>query len=213
MKQQSNEWYQARLGRFTASQCAKLMGVVVKGNANSINYVKAQGAQNYILEKVAETLTGNREEIHNKALDWGNELEPDARDYFELATGLKVEEIGIVESKENKHISCSPDGLIGDDAGIEIKCPFNSKNHILHMMVGNGDDLKRINKNYYFQIQMCLMLTGRKFWYFASYDPRFTGKYRMHIVKIMPNYDDIQSLSDRLEKASQIKESILKIIN
>jgi len=57
------------------------------------------------------------------------------------------------------------------------------------------------------------MLTGRKMWYFVSFDPRFTGKYRMHIAEILPIDDDIELLKTRLEKASKIKQSILKIIN
>ena len=213
MKQKSNEWYQARLGRFTASQCADLMGKVAKTDSINLSFFQSQTARNYILEKVAETLTGNREELSSKEMDWGKQLEPDALEYFELSKDLKVEEIGIIKSDSNGSISCSPDGLVSEDKGIEIKCPFNSRNHILHMMVGDAESLKKINARFYWQIQMCLMLSKRKSWYFVSYDPRFEGKFRMQIAEIERNKEDIELLSVRLEKACEIKQSILKQIS
>ena len=100
--------------------------------------------------------------------------------------------------------------MINENTGIEIKCPYNNENHVLHMMVGNGENLKRIKSEYYYQVQMSMLVTGAESWYFVSYNPCFMGKFRMHVALIERNEQDIEELKSRLLKAVEIKNNIIK---
>lgn len=209
MEQRTDEWKKARLGRFTASECFKLMGKIAP-TITGLNYFQSETAKTYILQKVAETLTGQTREFSNYATEYGTAYEPEAREYFELATKKTVQQVGFLTADFSEDCGASPDGLIGSDSGIEIKCPFNNENHVLHMMIGNDEDLKRIKPEYYWQIQMSMLVTGATSWNFVSYNPCFMGKFRMHIVEIKRSEQDIEELKSRLLKAVEIKNNILK---
>lgn len=200
----SNEWYALRLGRFSASEAHKLMGERVGINTAT--------AQTYIFEKVAEQLTGCRSaEFETAATRWGLELEPDARDYYELAFRCTVDQIEPIIIIP--YAVGSPDGIVKvKNKGVEFKCPYNSANHVQYMTVKNGDDLKAISKAYYWQVQFYMMLTNFKMWDFVSYDPRFTGKYRMYAVEIKRNETDIDRLKTALYEANEMKCKILNLI-
>ena len=117
---------------------------------------------------------------------------------------------GFIPAPFSNDCGCSPDGMLNEKTGIEIKCPYNNENHVLHMMVGNGDDLKRIKSEYYWQVQMSMLVTGAESWYFVSYNPCFMGKFRMHVALIERNDADIAELKSRLLMAANIKNNIIK---
>ncbi len=212
MEQRTNEWNEARMGRFTASSIAKLMCSVDEKKAGTLAYFKNKTAKDYILEKIAETLTGEEaESFTTKEMQWGIDCEPFAKTHFQEATGKIITDVAILVADFTHDASCSPDGLISaEKSGIEIKCPYNSRNHVHHMTVGCSDDLKVVNETYYYQVQMSMLISGYDFWYFVSYDPRFADKHRMHIAKINRNEQDIEELKSRLLKAVEIKNNILK---
>ncbi|HPB85524.1 MAG TPA: YqaJ viral recombinase family protein [Paludibacteraceae bacterium] len=212
MEQKTNEWHEARMGRFTASSISKLMCSVDEKKAGTLSYFKNKTAKDYILEKIAETMTGEEaDQFTTKEMQWGIDCEPFAKAHFQEATGKKITDVAIVVADFSCDVSCSPDGLIeAEKSGIEIKCPFNSRNHVHYLTVGDAADLKEVNETYYWQVQMSLLLTGYLKWYFVSYDPRFSDKYRMHIAEIERNESDIELLKSRILSAAEIKNNILK---
>ena len=210
MEANSEQWHEFRAGRFTASECHKLMGE--KGG------VTTQTAQTYIMEKVAGILTGGwHEESSSPAIRWGNEMEPEASLYYELAFGVVPEKPDPQCPTWSDDVSGSPDGIVypdGDVYGIEIKCPYNPANHVKHLMIRTAKDLKTVNKEYYWQI-LCYMLIFELGKYeFVSFDPRFTGDKRMHVVEILRSevQDDIDKLKDSLLEAVKVKNEYLKLI-
>lgn len=115
MEQGSDEWHQLRLGKVTAS---KMSDVLSKGRGTA----PSKSAETYMMELLAERLTGEAKPFfENDAMRWGTETEPQARFMYELKSGNTVEEVAFIEL--NEFVGVSPDGLVGDDGMIEIKCP------------------------------------------------------------------------------------------
>ena len=96
---------------------------------------------------------------------WGTEHEADARTVYEFETGNVVQEVGYIAHPVFKFSGASPDGLVGDDGMVEIKCP-NTATHIETLLS------QTVPKRYYTQMQWQLGCTGRKWCDFVSYDPR-----------------------------------------
>jgi len=210
MEANSQEWHKFRSGRFTASECHKLMG-----EAKGLN---TQTAQTYIMDKVAETLTdGWHEEISSVSTRWGSDLEPEAVMYYQFAFDVTVEKPDPQCPTWSQDVSGSPDGLVYVDKevfGIEIKCPYNPANHVRHLLIRSVDDLKSTSKEYYWQIICYLLIFELEKYEFVSFDPRFTGDKRMHVVEIKKSQVevDIARLKKTLLEAINIKNEYLKRI-
>ena len=154
-EQLSDEWYAAKLGKVSASQFSKVLN-------------KKTGRKTYMFKLLAERLSGEPQvSYNNKAMDDGLETEPRARAYYEALYG-KVQQVGFVEI--NDYVGCSPDGLVGDDGLIEIKCPYSSTH--LRYVEGN-----RLPADYVAQVQGQLWVTGRRWCDFISFDS---------IIKVRP---------------------------
>ena len=126
MNQQTPEWFAQRAGKVTASRVADVMAKVKSG--------EAAGRANYRAQLVAERLTGTAAESYsNAAMQWGTDTEPYARMAYEAATGNLVLETGFVLHPEIGFSGASPDGLIGNDGLVEIKCP-NTATHIDYLL-------------------------------------------------------------------------------
>jgi putative phage-type endonuclease len=194
MKQQSLEWFEMKLGKFSASSIHKLMGVRGFGKTG----------ESYILEKVTEELTGLWEEIFGAALDWGNKLEPYAKDHY-----CKVMNVNIhtpAWKKICKHSGVSPDGIIkGQKKGIEIKCPYNRINHTKNLLITTQEEFKSLRPEYYWQIQMQMMAYRFNVWDFVSYNPEFDGANKMFVFEVKRNEDDQLLLKQRLSEAITMK--------
>jgi hypothetical protein len=196
--------YVFQAGVFGASDSWKLMGE--RGG------ITTDTARTHILSKVAEQLSGHQEQQFSYAIQWGNEHEEDARRYYELAFGCEVDKPAPQSPEWSDEVRCSPDGIIGTTKGLEIKCPFNTYNHVKHMLIRSADDLKKEAKQYYWQIQQCLLIYEFDTWDFVSYDPRFTGWMRMHVVEIGRKEADIAKLKESLLQAVEMKNNIIKRI-
>lgn len=202
MEKQTDYIFEA--GIFGASDAHKLMGE--KGGLTT------QTAQTHILTKVAEQLTGLQTESYGAALDWGNEYEPQARQYYGLAFNCEVIKPYPQKPEWSDQVRVSADGIVDGVKGLEIKCPFNSVNHIRHMLIRSADDLKKEAKDYYWQIMQGLLIYEFDKWDFCSFDPRFTSYMRMHVVEIGRNENDIAKLKEHLLKAVEMKDEIIKRI-
>lgn len=170
MDQRSPEWFAARLGRVTASRIADVCAKTKTG--------WGAGRKNYMAELVAERLTGKSADgFTNAAMQWGTDMEPEARVAYEFYRGVTVEEVGFVPHPRISDAGASPDGLVSIDGLVEIKCP-NTATH-LEALLGTT-----IPEKYLFQMQWQMACTGRQWCDFASYDPRLPEPMRLHIARV-----------------------------
>lgn len=169
--QGSSEWFDLKRGKISASHIVDIMPGV-KGK-----YMSSR--KNYIAQLVCEILTGTTEETFKSGpMMWGTETEPYARMAYEAETWKEVVEVPFIDHPLIDRCGCSPDGLVGDDGGIEIKCP-NTATHIDTLF---NDTIKR---DYIFQMQHCMACTGRGWWDFVSYDPRMNEKNQLYIKRVV----------------------------
>ena len=175
------EWLQSRLGCPSGSNFDKLITATGKPSTQ---------AEGYINQLIAEKLTG--ETTYVKTTEWmarGTELEPMARDYYTLATGNEVQEVGFCKH-DRLETGVSPDGLIGDNGGLEIKCPAPAT-HVAYLR-GN-----RLPTKYIQQVMGCLWITEREFWDFVSYNETMPAL----ITRVRRDDKYIELLAAEVEKA------------
>lgn len=166
-KQGSEGWLRDRVGKVTAS---RLSDVLAGG--------KGATRANYLAELVVGRLTGEPEEPYeNAAMKRGKELEPLARSLYELTRGVDVVETGFVDHPTMEMCGASPDGLVGTDGGVEIKCRNKAK-HIAYWITGE------ISKDDMCQVQWEMECTGRKWWDFIAYHPAFPAHLQLWIKRI-----------------------------
>lgn len=171
MQQRSPEWYAARCGKVTASRVSDVMA---KGRGNAPSASRAT----YMGQLAAERLSGRvADSFTSAAMDHGTEQEPQARIAYEFLRDVEVVEVGSIDHPTIPMFSASPDGLIGDDGLIEIKCP-NSATHI-RTLLGSP-----IDRKYLLQMQVQMACTGRLYCDFVSFDPRMPAEMGMHIERI-----------------------------
>jgi putative phage-type endonuclease len=195
--QGSEEWFQARIGVVTASRFSDVLASVKSG--------EAAARYNYKAEIIAERLTGQRAESYTSpAMAWGNQYEAEARAIYATITGKEVAETGLVKHKTIK-AGASPDGLVGSDGLIEIKCP-NTATHIMTLLSEVAP------KKYYAQMQGQMWITGRKWCDFVSYDPRLDPKRAIFITRVERDDDYIESLEDAvLDFLEEVDELITQL--
>lgn len=170
MEQRSTEWFAARAGRVTASRIADVMAKTKTGWGAS--------RTNYLAQLVAERMTGTCEPgFSNAAMQWGTDKEPEARECYAFEAGVSVMEEGFVPHPTLAWAGASPDGLVGIDGLVEIKCP-NSATHIDTLLGAAIDD------KYVKQMQFQMACTGRKWCDFVSYDPRLGVDMQLHVRRV-----------------------------
>ena len=191
-EQRTDEWYAIRRGKMSAS------------NAETI-IANGKGLETYIYNLMAEYYSSAEKENYiNADMQRGIDLEPEAKIEFQFYTGLDIKEVGCVEL--NEYILASPDGLIGDDGLIEIKCPNDSI--YFKLLLSNN-----IKPEYIAQMQMQMYVTDRQYCYFVSYNPNFEKS--LYIKKINRDEEMIDKLQKGLERGTQlikeIKENFRKV--
>lgn len=156
--QRSEEWYAGRIGIPTASSFDRILTPTGKPSSQQMSYMG---------ELIAEWATGTPAEMFtSSAMDEGIAREPESKGYYEFETGLDVTEVGLVYLDEQRMIGCSPDGLIGDDGGLEMKNPA-PHTHVGYVLES------AVPKKYTLQVQGCLWICQRDWWDFMSYHPDF----------------------------------------
>lgn len=160
MLQRSAEWMAAKCGKVGCSRLGDVLAFS-KRNGEAL-----QARIDYMMELLCERMTGqNAEHFKSDAMEWGTEYEPLARTEYEARQGLMVDEDGGQEHPRIPGFWCSPDGLIDDLGGLEIKCP-NTATHIETLLNGT------INPRYIYQMAGGCAVYNRAWWDFVSYDPR-----------------------------------------
>jgi len=190
-KQLSEEWFKIREEKMTASH-AQAIGNIGKG------------LDSYIKNMMAESYSrAEKEQFFNKDTERGNELEDQARSIYIFETGRDVVEVGFI--KHSEYAGCSPDSLVDEDGGLEIKCPKDTEyfNYLL-------EKEKAIDTKYIWQIQMSLLITGRKWWDFMAYNPNLDPSY--FIYRIYPDQDKFRKILIGLEMGEEKIKAIKKIL-
>lgn len=191
IEQGTNEWLKLRAGKFTGSKFAD----VLARNKRTGEPLKAY--HDLIWDIVVERMTGEPVEgPAGYALQWGSDVESFAREAYELETGNSVTESGFILHPYYDFVGCSPDGLIGDDKGLEMKCPRSSAVHLERFVSG-------VPEEYIPQIQGCMWVTGRTSWDFVSYDPRMPESHRILIINVPRDDDFIANLQNAVLEAEQ----------
>jgi putative phage-type endonuclease len=168
--QGSPEWFAQRVGKATASRIADIIAKTKTGPSTS--------RANYLAQLVAERLTGNpAESFSNAAMQHGTETEPLARMAYEVATGRFVTEVDMVPHPRIEMSGASPDGLVGDDGLIEIKCP-NTATHIDTLLT------QKAPSKYVPQMMWQMACTGRQWCDFVSFDPRMPANMQLFIKRV-----------------------------
>lgn len=168
--QGTEAWHQARLGKVTASRVADVIARTKTGYSAS--------RANYMAELIAERLSGARTEgFTNAAMAWGTEKEPEARAAYSFMRDVDVVEVGFIDHPTIAMTGASPDGLVGEDGMLEIKCP-NTATHLDTLLGGV------VPAKYVSQMQWQMACAGRQWCDFASYDPRLPEPMRLFIQRV-----------------------------
>jgi hypothetical protein len=142
-------------------------------------------------------------------MEWGVENEPFARAAYEVKTGNTVDQVGAIDHPKIAMSAASPDGLIGDDGCLEIKCP-NTATHIETIL---GDQPA---KKYYDQMQWQMACANRSWCDFVSFDPRMPAHLQLFVQRIQRNdvyiaelesevVQFLKEVDDKVKKLNEIK--------
>ncbi|EDM66168.1 Exonuclease [Moritella sp. PE36] len=189
LKQGSDEWLKIRLGKITGSMVHNLMSNGRGGKPSLMT-------KNYMIQLIADKLTGKPvEQFKSKEMQWGNDYEDEARQRYEFDSGNTVTEIGFFEL--NDYVGYSPDGVIYGDGLLEIKCPKSTTQvkRFFELVVKQ----ETIHDEYKPQIQFGLLVTGRKWCDFVSYDPRLPERSGYLTERVYRDEEYIQDMQQRID--------------
>jgi putative phage-type endonuclease len=200
IEQGTDEWFAVRCGKVTASRVADVIATTKTGYSAS--------RANYEAQLICEILTGKpAESFTNAAMQWGTETEPLARAAYEVKTGNMVNQVGFVNHPTIEQSGASPDGLVGEDGLIEIKCP-NTATHLDTLLE------QKVPSKYITQMTWQMVCTGRKWCDFVSYDPRLPSNLQLFVQRIELDTDYAKKLESEVAKFLQeINEKVEKLRN
>ena len=195
MKQKSPEWFAIRLGKVSCSR----LGDIMKGAKGK--YLASR--ETYMEELAAEILTGEMADFFvNDAMQHGIDTEPLAVGAYEANEGVFVDLVGVCTHPTIEGFLGSPDGLVGEDHAIEIKCPL-TKNHIKTKSTG------KVKREYEWQMYGVMMCAERKTCTFISYDPRLpdTASYYTKLYTLTPEIEEEITL-----EVKAFREELLELV-
>jgi putative phage-type endonuclease len=171
IEQRSDDWFAARLGKVTASSLHKVLAKTKTG------YGADRG--NYMTQLVLERVTGNKaDSFSSAAMQWGVDQEPFARAAYETTQGVMVDEIGFIQHPTIEMAGASPDGLVGDDGMVEIKCP-ESKTALECWLSDNP-----VESKYFAQMQWQMRCADRSWCDYVVFDPRMPAKAQLFVKRV-----------------------------
>lgn len=207
--QRNNFWNEARRYKFTSSSIYKLLTPSKSKEAKERGDI-SETARTYIIEKIAEELDGFIPDFVNDATAYGTEMETKARHWYDKLTGNKTIDVGF--EKYNEFYGGSPDSKVvtpdGDNGALEIKCPYNSINHLRHCLINNVDYFKAKHNDYYWQCVSHMVTLGVNWCDFVSFDGRINHKIGFFIFRLERNEEDVKLLLKAVEKAQIEKQKI-----
>ena len=186
IEQGTDEWFAIRIGKVTASRVADVIAKTKSGYSAS--------RDNYMAQLVCERLTGQKgESFTNAAMQHGTETEPLARAAYEALKDVLVDEVGFVPHPSIIMAGASPDGLVGDNGLLEIKCP-NTATHIETLLS------ESVPTKYYTQMQFQLACTGREWCDFVSFDNRLPQELQLFVKRVPRDSMYIRLMEDEIVK-------------
>jgi hypothetical protein len=158
VRQGEPEWFAARRGVITASEIDALVTPLWKVRTG-------EGVHTYLHLKLAERIMNYSKAELTGGAGWaaeqGNIVEKIARPFYECITGEPIRTVGFVTT-DDERCGCSPDGLLGQQGGIEIKAP-QPPTHLKYLLAGE------VPPEYRAQVQFSLWVTKRDYWTFMSF--------------------------------------------
>lgn len=201
IEQGSPEWLAIRLGLASASRFKDVLSEP-RSKADKEAGALSDTAKSYMNSLIAEIITGEQAIITGKPLEWGSEHESSARIEYEFKHDTYVEEIGIC-IHDNRMIGASPDGFVGADGMIEIKCPYVSANHVKTVI--NGTPVEHMP-----QIQGNLWVNGRDWCDFISFDPRVKDDNRLFVERVYRDEAMIKRIESKTLAFAEKMKSVLR---
>ena len=189
MQQRSDAWLKVRGGKITGSRFARAM--------TSRRDVYRKLVEQLVEERrLGRSLDGN---YVSPAMQWGIDHEPQARRWYSTQRGHHVQEVAFVPHKDMEYVGVSPDGLVGRDGLIEIKCPqLRGYRQIL--------DTRRVPSQYYWQIQGGLWVCERDWADYICFYPPGQGL----VIRVGKDQDDWDRLANRCEEINREVERRLR---
>lgn len=195
-----DEWLRKRLGKITCSRFGDLMG-----SGRSKDTLFSQTGYSYLRRIVAERF-GSWYSVSAKAMDWGNENESKAIAEYANRFEWDVDSTPFQYFEFTDDVGGTPDGLVGGAGCLEVKCPFDPAVHVNTLLT------KEVPSDYEWQVVGHLLVTGRDWCDFISFDPRMEGKHRLCVVRVERSEVRIELLRKRLEVAvGVVKEMVERI--
>lgn len=203
MKQRTEEWFQARMGKVTASKITDVLAKPKK--KGGISKVR----QKYMMQIISEILTGKPhiERINSPDIQRGVDFEDEAREAYEHETFNLVQETGFIDHPEVPHSGSSPDGIIQGESGLlEIKCP----NVVNHLAFRDSHEIKR---EYLYQMDWQMDCTGSDWCDFLSYCPELKEHgIELEIMRVKKNQARVDEIKNGINLFNQEIDAYLKKI-
>jgi putative phage-type endonuclease len=185
LEQRSEEWFAARLGKVTASRIGDILATIRNGNWSA-------SRRNYAAELVTERLTGRCDEgFTSEHMRYAIEHEPLAREAYERKMGVKVVEVGFINHPTIPMAGCSPDGLVGDDGLVEIKC-LNTANHIEVLLE------EKIEEKYRLQMLWQMACTKRSWCDYVPFEPHLPEDMQLFIKRFHADPEEIKDVEQQV---------------
>lgn len=186
MQQGGIDWLNARVGKVTASRVSDVIARTRSGYSAS--------RDSYMAQLLTERLTGvPAQQYVSAAMQWGNEIEPQARDAYSFRFDVAVAQVGLVDHPAIAMTAASPDGLVGDDGLVEIKCP-ETHTHLDTLLS------ERIPAKYEPQMLWQMACTGRKWCDFVSFDPRLPSELQMFVKRYSRDDERLAEIEAEVSK-------------
>ena len=208
--QRTGAWFAARCGCLTASAVSKILPSIRELKSGEIKKTYGEARETLLNVLVAERMSGNaKESFVSEAMQWGIDHEDEARARYAIETGELVDLVGFIKHPNVQWLGASPDGLVGNDGLIEIKCPA-PHTHVEYLrLIRRGivpDDYKP-------QMLLQLVVTGRQWCDFITYDPR--NKQRpFACIRYAPTTDErVNMLDECMKFLVEVGEEMNMLLN
>jgi hypothetical protein len=209
--QRTPEWYEARMGKFTASCFHEVLSKPADKHARwsktALKCIERAALQIHMGQYVFRP--------DNEATRWGMDQESAAIREFTLKTGLQTIDSGFLIHPQIQDVGATPDAIVlcpdGQRVPLQVKCHFNRYSHPDYLKrLWSGEDLKKMKSHYYCQVQGEIWVTQSHYGYFASYDPRMPEDCRIHSVKVNRDELFIEKLEQKVRMAIHERNEIVE---
>lgn len=211
VNQRTLDWHRARLGKFTASEIGNL-----RGKPRKAGEIFTDTAKGYIYQKLGERLLAPemvsdderfgewvaRTFPASRAMRYGTETEAEAIAHYAIEAGVEVLDGGCCDCDECPCIAASPDGRVGENGLVEIKCPEAKTFAQFCVEVRDAADLLAVKPLYAWQVQCQMLCTGAEWCDWVAYSADCGG--RLHVVRIVRDEDIIAEMLEKAKAANAL---------